>query len=264
MFSKSFVASLPVPMQDGLRKWHYERKLRSAQWTDEEELGAVKLLVRPEQTVFDIGANFGIFTRFLSETVGDEGRVYSFEPTRDMFLVLESNCSRLGLRNVSCEKLALSESPGQGLIRIPKRDDGTLNHYEATLLPPGEGSNRAVDEAFDSVEVQSVDSFCAAEGIRQIDFIKCDVEGHEIEVLKGAESMIWRCRPDILIEVNEPLEDGGHGSEVKDLVTSLGYEIQIFENEEIRPRKDGETRVNYVLTPKTKPTSEPENLPASA
>lgn len=65
MILKSLIASLTVPMQDSLRKWHYERKLRSAQWTDEAELGAVKSLVRPEEVVFDIGANFGMFTRFL-------------------------------------------------------------------------------------------------------------------------------------------------------------------------------------------------------
>ncbi|MDF1851219.1 MAG: FkbM family methyltransferase [Verrucomicrobiales bacterium] len=244
-------------MQDSLRKWHYERKLRSAQWTDEAELGAVKSLVRPGEVVFDIGANFGMFTRFLSETVGSEGKVVSFEPTRDMFLVLESNCKALGLRNVSCQNLALSESPGRASLRIPKREDGTLNHYEATLVPQQAGESTDSEEVLNSVELQSVDSFCESNGIDEIHFIKCDVEGHEIAVLKGAEKMIRKCHPEILIEINEPLEDGAHGSEVRDLVISLGYDIQIYENEQIRPRRKGETRVNYVLTPSRKAAPTP-------
>ncbi len=47
----------------------------------------------------------------------------------------------------------------------------------------------------------------------------------------------------------EPLDEEGHGSQVKDLIGFLGYEINVFENGEIRKRKDGEFVINYVLTP---------------
>jgi len=246
--AKAVIARLPTPVQDRFRCWHYARKLRDARWTDEPELEAVKCLVEPGDVVLDIGANFGLFTRFLAETVGESGRVIAFEPSRDMFLVLESNRRFLGWENVECHACAISDRPGEGTLTIPRRPDGTLNHYESALergehMPPtGRDSTK--------VPLQSVDSFCRERGIEQVSFIKCDVEGHEIAVLQGAVETIRMSRPTILIEINESLDDHEHGRAVLTLVESLDYEILVFEEGEIRERGVGESRVNYVLRPR--------------
>ncbi len=244
-FLKSIVYRLPQGWQRGLRNWHYFRKLSAAKLEDEAELGVVPLLVKPGNTVMDIGANFGLFTRFLSEAVGDGGQVFSFEPTQDMFEVLSHNVKRSGFSNVKCCNVALSDESGEAEIYIPRRPDGTLNHYEACLRPV----NGSSDNVANRVQVLPVDQFCEDSGIERVDFIKCDVEGHEIAVLKGAEQLISSCHPAILLEVNEPLCDGGHGSRVRELVESFGYTIHIYENGKVSPWQPEQVRVNYLLLP---------------
>ncbi len=116
----------------------------------------------------------------------------------DMFLVLESNCRVLGLRNVACQKLALSDSPGRATLRIPKREDETLNHYEATLVPVSDDEADSMKAEENSVELQSVDSFLESRGVDRVDLIKRDLKGYEIVVLRGVEQLIRKCHPAIL------------------------------------------------------------------
>ncbi len=175
---------LPERVQSALRRIHYQRKLTRARLTDEPDLAAIGLLTKPGDTVFDLGANFGLFTRFLSESVGATGRVFSFEPTADMFSVLSNNCSQLGLANTSVHRTALSDRTGTSEMVIPVRDDGSLNHYEASLAHGDEGGS---DGKTITVETSTLDDFCSHHGIGKIDFIKCDVEGTNWRSSRGRE-----------------------------------------------------------------------------
>ncbi len=237
---------LPERLLSALRRLHYRRKLAKARLTDEPDLAAIALLTKSGDTVFDLGANFGLFTRFLSESVGTTGRVFSFEPTADMFSVLENNCSHLGLLNTSIHRTALSDRTGVSEMVIPVREDGSLNHYEASLAPAEEicaGGKTVV------VETCTLDDFCAHHSVGNVAFIKCDVEGHELEVLEGARKTLLHHRPTLLIEVNDPLDAGGHGSQVLAKVRELDYEVMTLNNGSLKPWEPGEVCVNYVLRP---------------
>lgn len=238
------LSRLPLGLQSLLRRFHYARKLRRARLSDEPDLALIGLLTKPGDVVLDIGANFGLFTRFLSESVGDRGRVYAFEPTEDMYVVLAHNCTSLGLKNVRSFRTALSDRCGSSHMHIPQREDGSLNHYEASLAAEG-GSGRTV-----VVETCTLDDFCRQQELERIDFIKCDVEGHELEVLAGARRTLRQHRPTLLIEVNEPLDGGGHGSRVLERIRDLDYEVHHLCEGGLRPWKPGETNVNYVLKPR--------------
>jgi len=240
---KGIIPRLPGPLQSTIRKRHYLRKLKAASLEDEPELASIALLTKPGDTVVDIGANFGLFTRFLSESVGERGRVYAFEPTPEMFAVLGFVRDRLNLTNTTLWSRALSDRAGSAEIRVPVRDDGTLNLYESTLDADG-GAGPSLAHA---IATTTLDAFCEEETISKVDFIKCDVEGHEIAVLNGARETLRRHRPTILLEVNEPLDRAGHGSEVRELVAELGYEIFTYRDGSIAPWSPGETFVNYVL-----------------
>lgn len=242
---KRLFVSLPESMQAGLRRRHYGRKLSQAKLTDEPDLAVISLLTKEGDTVFDLGANFGLFTRFLSESVGGQGKVYSFEPSDDMYEVLTSNCEKLNLANSRVFKTALSDRSGTTEMVIPIREDGTLNHYEGSIS--GEAKSADVPVKHISVETSTLDDFCSHHSIAKIDFIKCDVEGHEIEVLKGARKTLLHHQPSMLLEVNEPLDVPGHGAKVLNLVRDLGYDVYTCREGEISPWKPGETCVNYVL-----------------
>lgn len=244
-FLKRLSALLPERVQKYLRRLHFRRKLQAARMTDEPDLAVIPLLTKAGDVVFDLGANFGLFTRFLSESVGHGGRVYAFEPTRDMFGVLDSNCRALGLENTVRVCTALSDRTGTAEMVVPQREDGTLNHYEASLDAQASANGRS-----ESVSTSTLDDYCSHHGVERVDFIKCDVEGHELAVLEGARRTLLHHRPTLLLEVNCPLDSGGHGAAVLDMVRSLDYEVHTLTAAGLQAWKPGEVAVNYVLKPR--------------
>jgi len=245
---KSFVNLLPPRWQGRLRRHYYARKLAAARVDDETDLQAALLFSPSGGVVFDVGANFGLYTRFLSEAVGAAGRVYAFEPTPPMFEVLRNNAARLLNRNVRCQNLALSDHEGTMSMQVPRSEDGSWNFYEASLsnhTEPGGSSDWEVG-------VTRLDDFCQKEEVERIDFIKCDVEGHELEVLSGATTVLRRFSPVILLEVNDSLTHSLHGKKVCALVESLGYAIHTFSEGRVKPWNEIDQPVNYLLIPAVK------------
>ena len=175
----------------------------------------------------------------------ERGQVFSFEPTPDMFAVLSNSSRKLGFGNVRCLNLAVSDHPGQATMSIPIRDDGSRNHYEASLET---GANEGDADSF-TAEMVTLDGFCTAHHVERVDFIKCDVEGHEISVLRGAREMLAKYRPAILLEVNEPLHVAGHGADVRAVIEEIGYKVSVFDQGRLTPLQAGDVRVNYVLLP---------------
>ena len=79
---------LPEPLLQSIKARHYARMLRSFTIDQEPDLKLVQHLVKPGDTVLDVGANFGVYTRVLSQLVGPAGRVISVEPVPQTFSIL--------------------------------------------------------------------------------------------------------------------------------------------------------------------------------
>ena len=86
---------LPQSTIQLIKKRHYLRLLRSPLLEKEPELRVVRHLVKPGDTIIDIGANVGVYTKILSELVGPEGHVYSIEPFPSTFEILCFNLRKL-------------------------------------------------------------------------------------------------------------------------------------------------------------------------
>ncbi|MDA7920187.1 hypothetical protein N9B73_00395 [Verrucomicrobiales bacterium] len=95
MTIKGIIASLPSYPRNQIQQLHFKKKLQSSTIASEPELAVIKDLVEPGQSVLDVGANFGLYTKLLSEAVGPDGHVYVFEPMFDMFRVLRNNVEAL-------------------------------------------------------------------------------------------------------------------------------------------------------------------------
>ena len=125
---------LPEAILSAPKKRHYRKVVSEFLESEEPDLQMVRKLVRPDASVFDVGANIGVYTRFLSQYVGAKGSVDSFEPIPPTFRFLESNVRALGFSNVRVHRLALSDCPGVQTMTVPTYSGGGNNFYQASLL----------------------------------------------------------------------------------------------------------------------------------
>ena len=159
--------------------------------------------MEPGQYVADIGANIGVYSKYLSERVGPSGRVISVEPIPLTFLIsCAPTYGKLRLSNVEAKNCAISDTEGQVKMRVPKYNSGGENFYAARIEN---------GEAGDSVRSFAVPATTVADALLStlplIHFIKCDVEGHELNCIRGAMKTIERSKPAWLIEISGDMDD---------------------------------------------------------
>jgi len=148
-------------------------------WNPDEYV-AFRAAVRPGMTALDVGANAGAYALLLGQWVGASGRVYAFEPSPRIFDTLSRHIALNGLTNVVTPiPLAVAESSGVGALVIAPTTG------ESRLKAVGDGAGGIV------IGTVSIDAFCADRGLEP-DFIKVDVEGAELDVLRGARDTIRR------------------------------------------------------------------------
>lgn len=145
--------------------------------------------------IFDIGANIGTFTTWMA-SVFPGGRIYSFEPQRAVFQMLTGNVAINNLYNVYTYNMGLGAEDAYVEFNEPNYfkhcDFGTFT------LTTKEYVERTEDIMV--VEVRTVDSFVATYQIDRVDLLKIDVEGMDLDVLRGAHRTIKKYLPKIFIE----------------------------------------------------------------
>ena len=160
------------------------------------ELKFVERLLRPGMTVVDAGAHHGLYTLLASKRVGRPGKVIAFEPSpRERLRLLQHiRLNRCG--NVVVQSCALGEQKGEAdLFVVDGRDD-----WFNSLRPPAVTAQTKACK----VDVRRLDEALAALGVRQVDFIKLDVEGAELSFLRGAVGILHGpSRPAILTEIQD-------------------------------------------------------------
>jgi len=170
---------------------------------DPNELEAIKEIFKilktgtPNLVALDIGANIGIHSVLLSGQVGPEGLVHAFEPQRLVFNMLAGNVALNSIGNVLCHHNAVTDSAGP--IKIPIFDFGKPMSFGSVELGGTQKEDIGqipISNKSDIVAGISIDGM----DLHQINFIKIDVEGMEIKVLKGAQKSINKFRPFILVE----------------------------------------------------------------
>jgi len=164
-------------------RWRRERRA-------DVTLRAVDLLVSPNDVVLDIGAERGSFSSRMLDLVGPGGAVLAFEPN-------PAHHQRLGMlaagRPLEVHPAALSDHRGESVLRIPVVDGRPYVGWASLEDRKGHKVETI------PVPVLTVDEVCTAE--RRVSFVKCDVEGHEDAVLRGARALLARDHPSILIEI---------------------------------------------------------------
>ncbi len=155
-----------------------------------DEYAAFRAAARPGMTALDIGANVGAYSLLLGQWVGPDGRVCAFEPAPASFAALRRHLELNRLEGiVTALPMAVCDRVG----------DVTM------LAQTSSGANRlatAGDPSADGVTVTAttIDAFCAERKLTP-QFIKIDVEGFELAVLRGARATLERCRDDLSLFV---------------------------------------------------------------
>lgn len=198
-----------------------ERHRRQGNWDKRVFLS----FVHRGDTVLDVGANFGGHAILFSHLVGRKGRVIAFEPVPDSFAALQENVElRARFPNISIFPLAVGNPAAATdtvLIRVPGDDFG-----QASLAIQSAGSWEGESNIRQySVSMTSLDADLSVQRLPRIDFVKVDVEGGELNVLKGAARTLARHRPLLYCEVYEKwaASFGYTPAVLLGFVGSLGY-----------------------------------------
>lgn len=239
-----FLRFAPRKVLHWSKKWHYAHALRNFNEGDEKDLLITRMLVRGGETAIDIGANVGIYTKILSEQVGQKGHVYSIEPVPPTFSLLSHCAKKLGLSNVILLNIGISDSNRSVSMVVPAYEQGGENFHRAHIVG---GAGLAEAKSTFNVSVKTLDSVLE-DNRDAVTFIKCDVEGHELPVINGARRTIERTSPAILIEISDsPDESGSDAEKVFSYLNSNNYTPYWFDGIELRKRAVGDSCVNYFF-----------------
>lgn len=135
-----------------------------------------KMGVKSLKNIFDVGANIGQ-TVFQLKSAFPESNIYSFEPIKMTYLQLLGNTKEL--QGVSCENFALGSKSEKKSIKVFEEKNSVLNSLNVSAM------NSAANAVTEIINVSTIDEYCTSNNILQIDLLKIDTEGFEIEVLKG-------------------------------------------------------------------------------
>ena len=223
-----------------LQKRYYAYVLKHKLVVPEHDQMLAGLLVSEGDSVVDVGASIGAYTKFFSEKVGPRGCVYSFEPNPPTFDFLKHNVASLKLSNVNVFNVAVSDVTGFAQLKIPRYSWGSECHYDARLEGPIRPEWRSV-----RVKTDTLDSLLRNQ---TISFIKCDANYHELACLRGATALIERCKPAMLIEINpDPDTPTTNAHQTFALLQCIGYTAYWLHGEKLRRRREGERSQNYFF-----------------
>lgn len=179
------------------------------------EMSLVEKKLGESRNFLDIGANIGIYSLYFSRVFDN---VHAFEPVSEVTRHLES----ANLSNVTIHSVAVSATAAELELKIP-----IIRGRPRPALASLEDRDGPV--ASRHVAVVTIDSL----GLEHVDLIKVDVEGHELSVIEGARDTLSRCKPIILIEIEQRHIDRPIG-DVFQKIKQLGFAGRFLENGEER------------------------------
>ena len=201
----------------------------------DSELQAVKAVLRPGDLYIDVGANYGAYALVIASL--EDVRVIAIEPQPHVAEALRKSVLANGFTNFEVIQAALAAEAGTAFLTVGV-GSGTASLRQERSVP---NSHRI------SVPLRTLDSICT--DFPRVACIKIDVEGGELEVLRGSKGVLTRDQPVVIFEVGR----GDRSHEVFQFLRSLGYmrfydQATTIELRLIQPRMD-EILTNVIAVP---------------
>lgn len=190
---------------------------RSLYYTGTYEPGtleAIKHFLKPSDVFIDVGANIGLMSIFAAIIVGDSGRVIAFEANPETKKILDYNIGLNHIINIESSGLALGSNKSTGKIYT----NWHINRGGASIIKPKQ------DSPFYEIEITRFDEYPYPP--QEIKLVKIDIEGYELEALKGFGNILSQKNAPILIL--ECSEKKGEGSSSKDEVYNYVKSINSY------------------------------------
>ncbi len=242
-----FETKLLLAVEPSLRSLVTSVMITKGDWF-EKEMEFWRNWIKPGMTVIDVGANVGVYTFSAARRVGAEGCVLAVEPFSGCVRCLEETCK---INQISWVKVcAGAASDHNGTVRLALNAANELNEVvsveaEANMKP---GS-------FEEVPCFTLDNLIEQENVTQVDFLKVDAEGHELQVLAGSDRLLTEFSPIILYENIA----GNKGSNLALAHYFIDRKYQLFQYQPylqrlipINSTKDLEGRLNIIALPNHK------------
>jgi FkbM family methyltransferase len=170
--------------------------LREQQDYFEDELPFVRRVLQPGENVIDIGANYGVYTLPMAQKVGVSGHVWAFEPSASTAQFLAQGIEANGFGHVTLEQKAVSSAPGSAQLALHVHSE--LRSIVHGAVPSG-GSEK--------VSLVTLDDCMDRFRWRDIDLIKIDAEGEEVNIVKGGRRFFACLSPLVQYELRKNAAD---------------------------------------------------------
>ena len=185
-------------------------------------------VLRPADTVIDIGANFGYFSLLASSLVTGSGKVISLEPEKENFWYLSRNIELNEASNIRAFNIAAGDCKKEVDLFIDPLNDG--GHSLIGISPESKQHIGTCEVEKSKTHMDTLDSLLAIEKITNIKIIKIDTEGWEFHAIQGALSVIKRFSPPIILaEINRNglRKAGASERYLRRLMAELGYSTYV-------------------------------------
>ena len=154
----------------------------------------LKSICKEDMIAIDIGANVGAHTILMSKLVGENGKVYAFEPCRNHSEILFYNLMNNNCFNTTIYPYGCGDKDENMYIEKRFFDTKKVENFGAITL-----QKESLDENDEKIEIRSIDSF----NFPKIDVIKIDAEGMENKIINGMKDTIYKYKPKMIIEIHD-------------------------------------------------------------
>ena len=224
------------------RAWRYRLVI------EKHEIKFMLDYLAPGNIAVDIGAHKGAYTYWMSKYVGEKGKVFSFEPqprlNKQLRLLLNDS------KNIKLEDLALSSNKVEDYMVIPNGETSPSASISNT--------KHEINSIKILVEKTTLDDYFYIKKQIPINFIKCDVEGHELDVLKGGQQVLRKFKPIISLESEARHCGEDNVINVFKFLDDLGYagyffngesmlSLDCFDIQKYQLNRDKKNYVNYIF-----------------
>jgi FkbM family methyltransferase len=205
--------------------------------TVEADLTVRALLDIPNPVIFDVGSNIGTYATWVARWAKTkQGKVYCFEPQRQIFQILCGNMAINNIDNVYAYNIGLGKE--ETFIDIPEVDYTKPNSSFGAFSLDGVDRNRYSNlEQTQRIKISTLDNFVSEWKIEKVDFIKIDAEGLDVDVMEGGLNTIKKFMPDLFVEFlnlgsSKKEDTSSEGKDILvDYLKNLGYNTHLIGND---------------------------------